>query len=142
MSKSDRFFIIYFYKNKFEKKMDKVAMFLNSPVGPKTVHFWGPLANWALVLAGALDFNTKPAEGISMRMTTTLFFYSCFFMRFAWMVKPRNMMLLSCHMCNSTMQLALLNKKYQYDQKVKKATAVNEVPQLPKLSSAMLEKQM
>jgi hypothetical protein len=122
--------------------MDKVAMFLNSPVGPKTVHFWGPLANWALVLAGALDFNTKPPEGISMRMTTTLFFYSCFFMRFAWMVKPRNMMLLSCHMCNSTMQLALLNKRYQYDQKMKKSTAVNEMPELPKLSPAILEKQM
>ena len=121
--------------------MDKVLMFLNSPVGPKTVHFWGPLANWALVLAGALDFNTKPAEGISKRMTTTLFFYSCFFMRFAWMVKPRNMMLLSCHVINSTMQLALLNKRYQYDQKIKKAE-VNEMPELQKLAPAIVQKQL
>jgi hypothetical protein len=25
--------------------------FVNSPVGPKTTHFWGPVANWGFVLA-------------------------------------------------------------------------------------------
>ena len=65
--------------------MSGIINFINSPVGPKTVHFWGPAANWGLVGAGALDFNTKPASMISTSMTTTLFFYSCFFMRFAWM---------------------------------------------------------
>ena len=25
--------------------------FLNSPVGPKTSHFWGPVANWGFVIA-------------------------------------------------------------------------------------------
>ena len=99
----------------------KFLEFVNSPVGPRTVHFWGPLANWALVLAGVADFSTKPAESISTRMTTTLFFYSCFFMRFAWMVKPRNMMLLSCHVCNASMQVALLAKRHQYDQSLKTA---------------------
>jgi hypothetical protein len=113
--------------------MDKFLAFINSPVGPKTVHFWGPLANWGLVGAGMLDFKTKPAESISKRMTMTLFFYSCFFMRFAWMVKPRNLMLLSCHLCNSSMQAALLHKRYKYDQSVK-ATKV-EIPQLPQLTA-------
>lgn len=28
-----------------------VKAFLNSPVGPKTTHFWGPVANWGFVLA-------------------------------------------------------------------------------------------
>lgn len=121
--------------------MDKALAFLNSPIGPRTVHFWGPLANWGLVGAGLLDFNSKPAESISTRMTTTLFFYSCFFMRFAWMVKPRNMMLLCCHVCNASMQLALLTKKYQYDQSVKKAKVLNEVD-LPQMAPAMVDKQM
>ena len=62
-----------------------VLAFLNSPVGPKTVHFWGPAANWGLVLAGILDAN-KPPEMISENMTATLFIYSCLFMRFAWKV--------------------------------------------------------
>ena len=82
--------------------MDAFFKFMNSPVGPKTVHFWGPAANWALVGAAMLDAN-KPAENISTRMTTTLFFYSCFFMRFAWMVAPRNMFLFSCHFSNASM---------------------------------------
>jgi len=25
--------------------------FLNNPVGPKTTHFWGPIANWGFVAA-------------------------------------------------------------------------------------------
>jgi hypothetical protein len=64
---------------------DKLLAFINSPVGPKTTHFWGPVANWGFVLAGILDSN-KPPEQISTRMTLTLFFYSCFFMRFAYRV--------------------------------------------------------
>ena len=80
--------------------MDSVMKFINSPVGPKTVHFWGPVANWGLVLAALMDAN-KPPEMISKRMTTTLFFYSCFFMRFAYMVQPRNWLLFSCHFCNA-----------------------------------------
>ena len=65
--------------------MDQVVKFVNSPIGPKTVHFWGPAANWGLVGAAMLDVN-KPPECISKRMTMTLAFYSCLFMRFAWRV--------------------------------------------------------
>ncbi|PWZ56348.1 Mitochondrial pyruvate carrier 1 [Zea mays] len=42
--------------------------FLNSPVGPKTTHFWGPVANWGFVIAGLVDMN-KPPEMISGNMT-------------------------------------------------------------------------
>ena len=80
--------------------MEAFKNFLNSPVGPKTVHFWGPMANWALVIAAMLDAN-KPAEQISERMTITLYLYSLMFMRFAWRVSPRNYLLLSCHTANS-----------------------------------------
>ena len=41
--------------------------FLNSPVGPKTVHFWGPAANWGLVLAAMMDM-AKPADQISLKV--------------------------------------------------------------------------
>lgn len=92
--------------------MDKVAAFINSPVGPKTTHFWGPVANWGIVLAGILDAN-KPPEQISTRMTTTLFFYSCFFMRFALRVQPTNYLLFACHLANASAQAFLLNRKFQ-----------------------------
>ena len=74
--------------------------FINSPVGPKTIHFWGPTANWGFVIAGIADMN-KPMEMVSERMTGTLMLYSCFFMRFAWRVQPRNYLLFACHFCNS-----------------------------------------
>jgi hypothetical protein len=99
--------------------MDRVIAFMNSPVGPKTVHFWGPAANWGLVLAAMSDAN-KPVEKISARMTTTLFFYSCMFMRFAWMVQPRNLLLFACHFSNASMQLYLLGRVYKAEAQKKK----------------------
>lgn len=41
--------------------------FWHSPVGPKTVHFWGPAANWGLVLAAMIDMS-KPADTISLKV--------------------------------------------------------------------------
>ena len=80
---------------------DGIMKFINSPVGPKTTHFWGPVANWGIVGAAILDYN-KPVENISKKMTGVMFFYSCFFMRFAWRVQPRNLLLFSCHFSNAT----------------------------------------
>ena len=94
--------------------MDKVMAFVNSPVGPKTVHFWGPAANWGLVLAALMDAN-KPPERISERMQLTLTTYSLMFMRFAWRVNPRNYLLFACHLTNSTCQAALLAKKLKWN---------------------------
>ena len=94
--------------------MQNVISFVNSPVGPKTVHFWGPAANWGLVVAGMMDAN-KPPEYISARMTATLTIYSWMFMRFAWMVKPRNYLLFACHFANSSMQFTLFLKRKRYD---------------------------
>ncbi|KAK7280564.1 hypothetical protein RJT34_25628 [Clitoria ternatea] len=78
--------------------------FWNSPVGPKTTHFWGPVANWGFVAAGLADMN-KPPEMISGNMTGAMCIYSALFMRFAWMVQPRNYLLLACHASNETVQL-------------------------------------
>ncbi|KAA3454379.1 mitochondrial pyruvate carrier 1 [Gossypium australe] len=83
--------------------------FLNSPVGPKTTHFWGPVANWGFVLAGLVDMN-KPPEMISGNMTSAMCVYSALFMRFAWMVQPRNYLLLACHASNETVQLYQLSR--------------------------------
>lgn len=83
--------------------------FWNSPVGPKTTHFWGPLANFGFVVAGLVDMN-KPPEMISGKMTGVLCIYSGLCMRFAWMVQPRNYLLLACHASNETVQLCLLSR--------------------------------
>lgn len=85
---------------------EKVFAFINHPMGPKTTHFWGPVFNWGFVVAGMMDMN-KPPEKISRNMTFSnlqlaLTLYSCMFARFAWMVRPRNYLLLACHLSNIT----------------------------------------
>jgi len=78
-----------------------------------TTHFWGPVANWGFVVAGLSDM-TKTPDLISPRMTGVLCVYSCLFMRFAWMVQPRNILLFSCHFCNELVQLTQLGRYTAY----------------------------
>ncbi|KAM8896124.1 mitochondrial pyruvate carrier 1-like protein [Lycaon pictus] len=68
-----------------------------------STHFWGPLANWGLPLAAIKDMNASPTI-ISGPMTTALIFYSMAFMRFAYRVQPRNLLLLACHSTNVVVQ--------------------------------------
>ncbi|CAO1430177.1 unnamed protein product [Diamesa hyperborea] len=68
-----------------------------------STHFWGPVANWGIPIACLADINKDPRI-ISGTMTTALVLYSCVFMRFAWKVQPRNMLLFACHLTNSTAQ--------------------------------------
>ncbi|KAF9276667.1 hypothetical protein BGZ88_001584 [Linnemannia elongata] len=68
------------------------------------LHFWGPVANWGLPLAAIADIKKDP-EMISGNMTGALTVYSLLFMRFAWMVQPRNYLLFACHATNETAQL-------------------------------------
>jgi mitochondrial pyruvate carrier 1 len=99
----------------------------NSPVGPKTTHFWGPVANWGFVLAGLAD-TQKPAEKISPNMQTALCIYSLLFMRFAWRVQPRNYLLLACHACNETVQAYNLQRWVQWHMYQDKSKAQFETP--------------
>ncbi|KAF9969439.1 hypothetical protein BGZ73_008217 [Actinomortierella ambigua] len=62
------------------------------------------VANWGLPLAAIADFKKDP-QMISGNMTAALTVYSMLFMRFAWMVQPRNYLLLACHATNETAQL-------------------------------------
>lgn len=84
-----------------------------------TTHFWGPVANWGFVIAGLSDMQKSP-EIISERMTGVLCMYSLLFMRFAYMVQPRNYLLFACHLCNETVQLTQLCRKLQYNREQKR----------------------
>ncbi|KDO52591.1 hypothetical protein CISIN_1g032596mg [Citrus sinensis] len=101
--------VLQSYQSQKYLSMASVRAFWNSPVGPKTTHFWGPVANWGFVVAGLVDLK-KPPEMISGNMTTAMCIYSGLFMRFAWMVQPRNYLLLACHASNETVQLYHLSR--------------------------------
>ena len=92
---------------------DAVKKFINSPMGPRTIHFWGPAANWGFVIAGVLDMNS-PLERVSQTMTLTLICYSAMFMRFSWRIAPRNYLLFTCHFFNFAAQILLLSKKVRW----------------------------
>ncbi|XKL62354.1 hypothetical protein PGB90_002187 [Kerria lacca] len=66
-------------------------------------HFWGPIANWGIPIAAIADINKDP-QLISGKMTFALCAYSLVFMRFAWKVQPRNMLLFACHFTNELAQ--------------------------------------
>ncbi|XP_019629106.1 PREDICTED: mitochondrial pyruvate carrier 1-like [Branchiostoma belcheri] len=69
-----------------------------------STHFWGPVANWGIPLAAIGDMKKSP-DIISGKMTFALCIYSLLFMRFAWKVQPRNMLLFACHFTNETAQV-------------------------------------
>lgn len=53
--------------------MSALRAFWNSPVGPKTTHFWGPVANWGFVLA----VSSLPSSLIESLDMILLEFDSC-----------------------------------------------------------------
>ncbi|KAG5882142.1 hypothetical protein JTB14_005971 [Gonioctena quinquepunctata] len=93
-----------------------------------STHFWGPVANWGIPLAAIADINKDP-KFISGKMTFALCLYSAMFMRFAWKVQPRNMLLFACHFTNEGTQLVQLTRfiKFNYLDDTEKSTSKPEV---------------
>ncbi|XP_034505875.1 mitochondrial pyruvate carrier 1-like protein [Ailuropoda melanoleuca] len=89
-----------------------------------STHFWGPVANCGLPVSAFKDMNASP-DIISGRMTTALIFYSLAFMRFAYRIQPRNLLLLACHSTNVVAQSVQLSRylNYQYGGDAAAATA-------------------
>ena len=78
--------------------------FLDPQIGWKTTHFWGPVANWGIAIAGLIDVTKNHPKDLSVNSTISLSIYSLVFMRFAWQVQPRNYLLLACHIFNTCVQ--------------------------------------
>jgi hypothetical protein len=83
-----------------------------------STHFWGPVANWGIPIAAIADVKKDP-KFISGKMTFALCMYSLIFMRFAWKVQPRNLLLFACHFTNECAQLTQGVRfiKYEYGDK-------------------------
>ncbi|CAD0200534.1 unnamed protein product [Chrysodeixis includens] len=95
-------------------------------IAAPNTHFWGPVANWGIPIAALAD-TQKDASFISGKMTLALTFYSMMFMRFAWKVQPRNMLLFACHFTNEIAQLTqgarFINYHYIGDKKKESETS-------------------
>lgn len=58
-------FLCFLQRGKLEMAGSFKA-FLNSPVGPKTTHFWGPIANWGFVAAVCFPVVTVKIATLAM----------------------------------------------------------------------------
>lgn len=108
-----------------------------------STHFWGPMSNWGIPIAALADTKKDP-QFISGRMTFALTLYSAVFMRFAWKVQPRNLLLLACHMANFSAQSYQGSRFVHYnyiakkDQKLKCCNCQSKKKQFSFLQSVVI----
>ena len=99
---SDSFFFMtndtFFYYSPEYKNTQKImssafARWVNSPTGPKTTHFWGPVANWGFVAAVRfvwIFMNVVFDEG---QIKDVFFFFSVFLVIcFSLSLPPRRLL--------------------------------------------------
>lgn len=82
--------------------------FWNSPVGPRTIHFWAPAMKWGLVIAGLGDL-TRPADQISAGQQMALAATGFIWTRWSTIITPKNYSLATVNFfvgCTAAYQLA------------------------------------
>lgn len=67
----------------------RLAQLWHSPVGPKTVFFWGPVAKTGLVVAGLKDLE-RPPERLSVSQNLALAATGFIWTRWCLIIKPIN----------------------------------------------------
>lgn len=68
-----------------------------------SAQFWGAagaIAGWGMTGAAIYDGMNNGPEIISLNMTGVMLVYSSLFARWAWVVKPQNLLLCGCHVSN------------------------------------------
>ncbi|EDV99295.1 mitochondrial pyruvate carrier 2 [Drosophila grimshawi] len=68
-----------------------------SPAGPKTVFFWGPLGKWLLVLAGIGDIVKRPPQNVSLNQSGVLAATGLIWSRYSVVIIPKNYSLLAAN---------------------------------------------
>mmetsp|Transcript_51689 Transcript_51689/g.124770 ORF Transcript_51689/g.124770 Transcript_51689/m.124770 type:complete len:324 (+) Transcript_51689:145-1116(+) len=79
--------------------------------------FWGAagaIAGWGMSGAAIYDATQQGPEVISLTMTPVLIVYSTLFARWAWVVQPRNLLLMWCHITNVAAQGNQLRRALEY----------------------------
>lgn len=82
-----------------------------------SAEFWGgmgALAGWGMSGAAIYDAAQQGPEVISLTMTPVLIVYSSLFARWAWVVKPQNLLLCGCHVTNVLAQSNQLRRGLEH----------------------------
>ncbi|OCK84756.1 UPF0041-domain-containing protein [Lepidopterella palustris CBS 459.81] len=111
--------------NEAQATQSGFAKFYNSPVGPKTVHFWAPIMKWALVLTGISDF-TRPAESLSLTQNLALMSTGAIWTRWCLIIKPRNIFLAAVNFFLFIVGGTQVTRIIMYNQSVKNKPITEE----------------
>lgn len=84
------------------------------------------------------DATQQGPEVISLTMTPVLIVYSTMFARWAWIVKPQNLLLCSCHIANVGAQLNQLRRALQHKMDNGEAELVNDMAQKAGMAGAVI----
>lgn len=82
-----------------------------------SAEFWGlagAIAGWGMTGAAIYDATYNGPEKISLAMTPVMIVYSSLFARWAFVVKPQNLMLASCHASNVLAQCNQMRRAIEY----------------------------
>ncbi|KAH7075622.1 hypothetical protein BKA63DRAFT_413423 [Paraphoma chrysanthemicola] len=90
------------------------AGFWNSPIGPKTVHFWAPVMKWGMVLAGASDF-TRPANQLSFAQNFSLMCTGAIWTRWCFVIRPKNIALAAVNALVFAVGATQVTRIYRYN---------------------------
>jgi len=99
------------------------ARMQSTEAAPKAVGWWssatfwggaGAAAGWGMTGAAIYDAAMKGPEIISLNMTGVMLVYSSLFARWAYVVKPQNLMLSACHASNVVAQLNQMRRALEY----------------------------
>lgn len=97
-----------------------------------SAEFWGGLgaiAGWGMSGAAIYDASQQGPEVISLTMTPVLIVYSSLFARWAWVVKPQNLLLCGCHVTNVAAQLNQMRRALEYKRENGESEKVDEMLQ-------------
>lgn len=94
---------------------------------PKAWGTAGALAGWGMSGAAIYDAFQSSPDVISLNMTGVLLVYSSLFARWAFIVKPQNLLLAACHVANIGAQSNQLRRAVEYKKENGKDEEVNEL---------------
>ncbi|KAF2207434.1 hypothetical protein CERZMDRAFT_50994 [Cercospora zeae-maydis SCOH1-5] len=115
------------------------AKLWNSPVGPKTVHFWAPIMKWGLVLAGAADF-ARPAKDLSLSQNSALMATGLIWTRWCFVIRPQNMFLASVNFLLFCVGATQTTRVLMYQRSLDGKSVGEEIKEDAKQEAGNLEK--
>ncbi|CDO67168.1 mitochondrial pyruvate carrier protein 2, putative [Plasmodium reichenowi] len=111
-----------FYPNIIPKLKKKIQCYnineslkkvLVSDTGILTIHFWAPTFKWSISLANIADINRDPSY-LSLPQQIAICLTGLLFTRFAYMIKPRNLNLLTINFFMSMTSFYQISRIGQY----------------------------